>query len=111
MLNVHVFKRWFSAMSGVAVALLACTALLSSRTAVARTYERCDADGDHCVRIKCDRDGDRCWKESEYRRNRIYEHPGRWVCDADGDRCHYEYSGHKWNPLHWDHDDEHHDQH
>lgn len=106
MLNGHVFKRSFSALSGAALAIVACTALLSSRPAAARTLERCDADGDHCVRVKCDRDGDRCWKESEYSRNRIYGHPGRWVCDRDGDRCHYQYEGHKWDP-HWDHDDAH----
>ena len=106
MRSVHLFRRSLSAMSGVAVVLLGSTALLLSRPALARTYERCDADGDHCVRIKCDRDGDRCWKESEYARNRLYEHPGRWVCDADHDRCHYEYRGHKWSPRHWDHDDE-----
>lgn len=42
--------------------------------AVARTFERCDLDGHHCVRISC---------------------------DSDGDRCHYVYHGHHWNP-HWD---------
>ncbi len=31
-----------------------------SSIAAAHTYERCDADGDHCVRVKCDHDGDRC---------------------------------------------------
>ena len=107
MSNVQVFKRSVSVLSGVAAVLVGSTALLLSRPADARTYARCDADGDHCVRIKCDHDGDRCWKESEYARNRIYSHPGRWVCDSDGDRCHYQYRGHKWNPLHWDHDDEH----
>ena len=76
-----------------------------SSVAVARTFERCDFDGDHCVRIKCDQDGDRCWKESEYSKRDIYRHEGRWVCDRDGDRCHYEYNGHKWNP-HWDHDED-----
>ena len=74
--------------------------------AVARTYERCDADGDHCVRVTCDRDGDNCWRQSEYYKNKIYRHRGRWVCDSEGDRCHYEYTGRKWNP-HWD--EEHHD--
>lgn len=78
------------------------------RTAAARTFERCDIDGDHCVRVTCDRDGDRCWRESEYFRNDIYRHRGRWVCDHDGDRCHYEYRGRKWNP-HWDHDHDHDD--
>lgn len=104
--NASLFNRSVSALSGAALVLLASTALVASRPAFARTFERCDADGDHCVRIKCDRDGDRCWKESEYSRNRIYEHPGRWVCDADGDRCHYEYRGHRWHPRHWDRDDE-----
>jgi hypothetical protein len=69
------------------------------------TYERCDADGDHCVRITCDNDGDRCWRQSEYSKNEIYRRPGRWVCDADGDRCHYEYTGKTWNP-HWEHHDD-----
>lgn len=102
MSNPRMFKRSMSVFSGAALVLLASAALMSSRTAFARTYERCDADGDHCVRVKCDRDGDRCWRESVYGRNRIYNHPGRWVCDADGDRCHYEYRGHKWHPHHWE---------
>ena len=75
----------------------------SPTTAAARTFERCDADGDHCVRITCDRDGDDCWRHSEHYKKDIYRHEGRWVCDSDGDRCHYEYTGRKWNP-HWDHD-------
>ena len=75
-------------------------------TAAARTFERCDADGDHCVRVTCDRDGDECWKRSEHYKKDMYRHEGRWVCDSDGDRCHYEYTGRKWNP-HWDHDPDH----
>jgi hypothetical protein len=77
---------------------------VSTMTFAAHTYERCDADGDHCVRVTCDSDGDRCWRQSEYSRNEIYTRPGRWVCDSDGDRCHYEYTGRKWNP-HWEHRD------
>ncbi len=79
--------------------------LMYSAPAMARTYERCDADGDHCVRVKCDHDGDRCWKESEYVNRKEYVHPGRWVCDHDGDRCHYVYKDREWNPKHWDHED------
>lgn len=78
-------------------------ALSVSTVALAHTYERCDPDGDHCVRVTCDHDGDRCWKQSEYSKKEYYSGtPGRWVCDADGDRCHYEYTGRKWEP-HWDH--------
>ena len=76
-----------------------------SSLALAHTYERCDADGDHCVRVKCDHDGDRCWQESEYSRNTMYSGPGRWVCDSDGDRCHFEYTGRKEHPHHHDDDD------
>ena len=80
---------------------------VSTRT-FAHTYERCDADGDHCVRVTCDSDGDRCWRQSEYFKSEIYTRPGRWVCDSDGDRCHYEYTGRKWNPHreHRDRDDD-----
>jgi hypothetical protein len=77
-----------------------------SSLALAHTYERCDADGDHCVRVKCDHDGDRCWRESEYSKSTIYSGDGRWVCDADGDRCRYEYTGRK---HHEHHDDDDHD--
>lgn len=94
-----------SALLGAATLFLGWTALLSN-PAVAHTYERCDADGDHCVRVKCDHDGDKCWKESDYAHKEYYNRPGRWVCDSDGDRCHYEYKDHKWNPQHWE--DEHH---
>jgi hypothetical protein len=54
-----------------------------STVAFGHTYERCDADGDHCVRVTCDHDGDRCWSQSEYSKKEIYTHPGRWVCDSD----------------------------
>ncbi|MBV8806913.1 MAG: hypothetical protein JO042_17770 [Sinobacteraceae bacterium] len=101
-------NRSRSVVLGAATLALGWTAFLST-PAAAHTYERCDADGDHCVRIKCDHDGDRCWKESDYVHRKYYDRPGRWVCDADGDRCHYEYTGHKWNPLHWE--EEHHDEH
>ena len=76
---------------------------VSTTVALAHSYERCDADGDHCVRITCDHDGDRCWRESEYSRNTIYSPPGRWVCDSDGDRCHYEYENIR---RHHDHDED-----
>jgi len=94
-------KRSISVLSGVAALALGWSVFLAT-PAVARTFERCDADCDHCVRVKCDHDGDRCWKESEYFKNNAYDHPGRWVCDRDGDRCHYIYKGHRWNPRHWD---------
>ena len=88
------------------VATAGFTALSTLSTlAFAHTYERCDADGDHCVRVKCDHDGDKCWQQSEYSKSEIYNRPGRWVCDSDGDRCHYEYTGSKWNP-HWEHHDD-----
>ena len=76
-----------------------------SSIALAHTYERCDADGDHCVRVHCDHDGDRCWRESEYSRNSMYSGEGRWVCDAEGDRCHYEYASRR-NPHREHHDDD-----
>jgi hypothetical protein len=100
-------NRSLSVLSG-AVVLSFGWAVFLSTPAVAHTYERCDADGDHCVRVKCDRDGDKCWKESAYARKEVYHHPGRWVCDADGDRCHYAYTGRNWNPRHWDRDDDEH---
>ncbi len=103
----NMSKRSMSVLVGAATLALGATALMST-PAAARTFERCDADGDHCVRIKCDHDGDRCWKESEYADREYYRRPGRWVCDSDGDRCHYEYTGHRWNP-HWDHEHEHDD--
>ena len=77
---------------------------VSTTMALAHTYERCDADGDHCVRITCDNDGDRCWRQSEHSKNDVYNRPGRWICDSDGDRCHFEYTNTKWNP-HWEHHD------
>ena len=94
----HRSKHPYIATTG----FLALSAL--STIALGHTYERCDADGDHCVRVTCDHDGDKCWSQSEHSRKAIYVHPGRWVCDSDGDRCHYEYTGGKWNP-HWEHRD------
>jgi hypothetical protein len=99
----HRSKHPYIATTG----LIALSAL--STIALGHTYERCDADGDHCVRVTCDHDGDHCWSQSEHSKKPIYSHPGRWVCDSDGDRCHFEYTGRKWNP-HWehhDHDDDH----
>ena len=78
----HPTKRIFTAIALSAI----------SSMALAHTYERCDADGDHCVRVHCDNDGDRCWRESEYSRNSMYSGEGRWVCDSDGDRCRFEYT-------------------
>jgi hypothetical protein len=88
-----MFRRSKSLLIGAA-AYLALPAFYST-AAVAHTYERCDADGDHCVRVSCDKDGDECWRKSEYYKNEIYRRPGRWVCDSDGDRCRYEYAGRK----------------
>ena len=95
----HRTKQLFMATAG-SIALSAVSTM-----ALAHTYERCDADGDHCVRVTCDNDGDRCWRQSEYSKNNIYSRPGRWVCDSDGDRCHYEYTDRKWDP-HWEHHDD-----
>jgi hypothetical protein len=63
----------------------------ATTTEVARVYERCDINGEHCVRITCDRDADRCWRESQYASSDYYHHNGHWLCDADGDHCRYEY--------------------
>lgn len=93
------FKQLLLSTAG-AVALSSVSTIVA-----AHSYERCDADGDHCVRVQCDQDGDRCWRESQYGKNTMYDRPGRWVCDADGDRCHYEYTGRPWNP-HWEHHDD-----
>jgi hypothetical protein len=63
--------------------------------ASARTFTRCDYDGDHCVRIHCDWDGDRCWRQSLYRDRTYYRGHGggHWVCNRWGD-CHWSY----WHP-------------
>jgi hypothetical protein len=97
--EANMFQR-----TNIVVAALALSAV--SSIAAAHTYERCDADGDHCVRISCDHDGDRCWRESEYSSNTMYSGSGRWVCDADGDRCHYEYSDRREHSRHEHHDDD-----
>ena len=96
---IHSANRSLTLVAGV-IALSSVSSI-----AIAHTYERCDADGDHCVRVTCDHDGDKCWRESEYSKNAIYSRPGRWVCDSDGDRCHFEYADRKWNP-HWEHHDD-----
>lgn len=77
---------------------------MAASPADARTFERCDRDGDHCVRVHCDSDGDDCWQQSIYYRQTYYHHRGRWECDGDRDSCHYVYSGYEWNPRHWDWD-------
>lgn len=59
--------------------------------ASARTYERCDYDGDRCVRIQCDWDGDDCWRTSDYYNRPYYRGYGRWICDDDGDDCRWVY--------------------
>lgn len=94
----------FNRTKGKFMATAAVIALSSvSSIALAHTYERCDPDGDHCVRVSCDHDGDRCWRESDYSKNAIYGGQGRWVCDSDGDRCHFQYADKKEN-HHRDHD-------
>ncbi len=82
--------------------------LAGSSAASARTFTRCDADGDNCVRVHCDWDGDNCWREPLYgdrydysRHYRDYDrgYYGGYgygygyhrVCDADGDNCRWEY--------------------
>jgi hypothetical protein len=87
----------------LAVVVCVASALLYPTTAAARTFERCDVYGHHCVRMACDRDGDVCWRQSKYHTAHYYRRRGHWVCDSDGDVCHYQYYGHKWNP-HWDRD-------
>ena len=81
----------------------ACGVLFAmASSAAARNYERCAANGDHCVRIHCDNDGngDMCWRQSTYFRTAYYHHDGTWACD--GDTCHYVYRGLQWRPRHWD---------
>ncbi|HEY4214111.1 MAG TPA: hypothetical protein VGM84_21730 [Steroidobacteraceae bacterium] len=100
-----MLSRSISVLASAAAIVGGAAATVTPTVAVAHTYERCDFDGDHCVRIKCDNDGDRCWKQSKYAESKSYRREGRWICDKDGDRCHYEYKGHPWNPRHWDDDD------
>jgi hypothetical protein len=97
--EANMFHRTSTVFTAIALSAI-------SSVALAHTYERCDEDGDHCVRVNCDNDGDRCWRESEYSRNSIYSGPGRWVCDADGDRCHFQYSGRKEHSHREHHDDD-----
>ena len=92
-----MFRPLFTMLMATALtgALSACYSTHTTRptrtTLVARVYERCDVNGEHCVKITCDRDADRCWHESQYASSDYYRHEGHWVCDADGDRCRYEY--------------------
>ena len=74
--------------------------LAGASSASARTYTRCDADGDNCVRVHCDWDGDNCWREPIYSSRDYYRDydngyyggsERHWVCDADGDNCHWAY--------------------
>jgi len=57
--------------------------------ASARTYVRCDGDGDRCIRVHCDWDGDDCWREPVYYSRPYPVEARRWVCDEDGDDCHW----------------------
>jgi len=97
-------SRYSTLIVSAAAVCLSATAFVPS-VAAARTFERCDADGDHCVRVHCDSDGDRCWKQSRYGKDERYSREGRWVCDHDGDRCHYVYTGGEWHPHHWEHEE------
>ena len=79
--------------------------LAGSSAASARTFTRCDSDGDNCVRVHCDWDGGNCWREplyrerDDYRTYRDYDSgyyggynlDRRWVCDSDGDNCRWQY--------------------
>lgn len=60
--------------------------------ASARTFTRCDYDGDRCVRLHCDWDGDDCWRQSSYYSRPYYSGYGRWQCDYYGDDCHWVYN-------------------
>lgn len=82
-------------------ALVSCGVLIAMASpASARNYERCDADGEHCVRIHCNSDGDVCWRQSHYYSTAYYRHEGTWKCD--GDSCHFVYNGSRWHPRHWE---------
>src|SRR5579859_6836439 len=70
-----------------------------AQPASARTYVRCDYDGDRCVRVHCDWDGDDCWRESAYYNEPYYRGSGRWVCDEDGDDCRWSYSNYHNRPY------------
>jgi|SRR5882724_6059128 len=86
-----------------AAAITVAGVVFSIGSANAKTFERCDEDGNHCVKIHCDSDGDECWQKSEYYIQTYYKFPGRWECETTGDTCHYIYTGHEWHP-HWDTD-------
>lgn len=106
-LSVTEAMNMFQRKKGILTARAGLIALSAvSSIALAHTYQRCDADGDHCVTVTCDNDGDRCWRESEYSRNTIYTGAGRWTCDADGDRCRFEYD--RKGKHHREHHDEDH---
>jgi len=96
---MHIENSW--KLLGGAVAIAVAGLAFSTGAANAKTFERCDQDGNHCVRIQCDSDGDECWQKSEYYIQPYYKFPGQWVCDSDGDACHYVYTGHEWHP-HWE---------
>jgi len=49
--------------SNLSLKMAGLLALSTSTVALAHTYERCDPDGDHCVRVTGDHDGDKCWKQ------------------------------------------------
>lgn len=82
-------RKLYRIMASVAFAGFGLAAV--STSASARTFVRCDYDGDRCVRIHCDWDGDDCWRETIYRDRPYYRGYGRWVCDDDGDDCRWVY--------------------
>ena len=85
MLRLSKSLRTIAFAGTVGMGLLALAAPAS-----ARTFVRCDGDGDRCVRIHCDWDGDDCWREPVYYSRPAYE-GRRWVCDEDGDECRWVY--------------------
>src|SRR5258706_11869937 len=61
----------------------------SAAPAAARTYVRCDYEGDRCVRVHCDWDGDDCWRGAAYFNRSYYRGGGRWGCDENRDGRHW----------------------
>src|SRR5689334_2761066 len=97
----------FQRTKGVLTAKAGLIALSAiSSMALAHTYQRCDADGDHFVTVASDNDVDGCWRESEYGKSTIYSGAGRWTCDAGEDRCRFAYD--RKGKQHREHHDEDH---